>query len=157
MKGEHDYYSSRNLSLVLSQAIANNILPTNGSPVWARLYWLQNGTWQFADSNYSAFGNSSKGVITSPANNSTLTGSTVTFNWSAAAGATGYWVDAGSTAGAHDYYSSGNLGNVLATTVNGLPTNGSMIYVTLYSLISGQWFSSGYTCTAFTSGMGTAG
>ena len=149
VQGGHDYYSSGNLSTVLSQAIANNTLPTNGSPVWARLYWLQNGNWQFADSSYFSFGSSAKGVITSPANNSTLTGGSVTFNWSAAAGATGYWVDAGSTAGAHDYYSSGNLGNVLTTTVSGLPTNGSTVFVTLYTLQNGNWLSNAYTYTAF--------
>jgi len=38
-----------------------------------------------------------------------------------------------------------NLGNVLTTTANGLPTNGSTVYVTLYSLVGGQWLSNAYT------------
>jgi hypothetical protein len=152
-QGAHDYLSSGVIANhPLSLAIANNILPTNGSPVWARLYWLQNGTWQFADSSYTSFGSSSKGVITSPPPNSTLSGSSVTFTWSGAAGATSYWVDAGSSVGGHQYYSSGSLGNVLTTTVNGLPTDGSTVYITLYTLQNGNWLNNGYTYTAFNLG-----
>ena len=64
----------------------------------------------------------------------------MTFTWSAGAGATGYWLDIGNTApGGNQYYQSGNLGNVLNTTVTyELPADGSQTYVTLYSLIGGQ-------------------
>jgi hypothetical protein len=46
---------------------------------------------------------------------------------------------------------------VLTTTVNGLPTDGSTIYVTLYSLIGTQWVGNAYTYTALnaTSGLAT--
>ena len=83
-----------------------------------------------------------------PVPNSTLSGSTVTFTWSSDANATGYWLDIGSTAGAHDYYSSGNLGTALNTTVSSLPADGSTIYVTLYSLVGGQWLNNQYTYTS---------
>ena len=45
---------------------------------------------------------------------------------------------------------------MLTTTVNGLPTNGSTVYVTLYSYVGGQWLANSYTYTAFnlTSGLG---
>ena len=76
--------------------------------------------------------------MTTPTPGSTLTSGTVTFNWTAGAGASAYWLDVGSTAGGNQYYQSGNLGNVLTTTVSGLPTDGSTIYVTLYSLIGAQ-------------------
>jgi hypothetical protein len=148
-QGGHDYYSSGNLSTVLSLAVANNLLPTNGSTVWARLYYLVNGTWQHADSSFTSFGSSSTAVMTSPTQGSTLSGSSQTFVWSAATGASGYWIDAGSMAGAHDIYSSGNLGNVLTTTVSGLPTNGSAVYVTLYTLQNGNWLSNAYSYTSF--------
>jgi hypothetical protein len=88
-------------------------------------------------------------VITSPVANSTLTGSSVTFDWSAGTGATAYWLDIGSAVGGNQYYQSGNLGNVLTTTVSGLPTDGSTVYVTLYSLVNGQWLSNEYTYTAY--------
>ncbi len=150
-QGGHDYYSSGNLGTVLSITTGFNYnqLPTNGSPVWARLYYLVNGVWQYADSSYTAFGSSNKGVLTTPVPGSMLSGSSVTFDWSAAAGATGYWIDIGSTAGAHDIYSSGNLGDVLTATVNGIPTNGSTVYVTLYTLQNGNWLSNAYTYTEF--------
>jgi hypothetical protein len=80
----------------------------------------------------------------------------VTFNWTAGAGASAYWLDAGSTAGGNQYYQSGNLGNVLTTTVSGLPTDGSTIYVTLYSLIGANWVGNAYTYTAFNASGGLA-
>jgi hypothetical protein len=152
--GGNQYYQSGNLGNVLTTTV--NGLPTNGSTVYVTLYSLVSGQWLSNPYTYTAVGgNASKGVITSPAPSSTLSGSSVTFNWTAGAGATAYWLDAGNVAGGNQYYQSGNLGKVLTTTVNGLPTNGSTVYVTLYSLVSGQWLSNGYTYTAFnpTSGL----
>jgi hypothetical protein len=83
-----------------------------------------------------------------PTPGSTLSGNIATFTWSAGTGATAYWLDIGSTLGGNDYYQSGNLGNVLTTTVYSLPADGSQIYVTLYSLVGGQWFSNAYTYTS---------
>ena len=69
----------------------------------------------------------------------------MTFTWSAGSGATAYWLDIGNVPGGNQYYQSGNLGNVLTTTVNTLPADGSTIYVTLYSYVGGQWLSNPYT------------
>jgi hypothetical protein len=153
--GAHDYYSSGNLGDVLTTAV--NGLPTDGSTVYVTLYSMINGSWQGNPYTYIASGQTvSPGVLTTPQPGSTLSGSSVTFAWSAGSGASAYWVDVGSTTGAHDYYSSGNLGSVLTTIVNGLPTDGSTVYVTLYSMINGSWQSNGYTYTAFTSTGGSA-
>jgi hypothetical protein len=154
--GGHEYYSSGGLSpSTTSQSVAS--LPSDGSTVWARWYYLLSGTWQSIDYSYTAMGGSgSKGVITSPAPNSALSGSSVTFNWTPGAGATAYWIDIGSTVGGNNYYSSGNLGNTVATTVSGLPTNGTTLNVTLYSMVGGQWFGNSYTYTAFNPGAGAA-
>ena len=46
----------------------------------------------------------------------------------------------GSTPGGNDYYQSGNLGSALTATVNGLPTDGSHVDVTLWSLVGGNWY-----------------
>ena len=52
----------------------------------------------------------------------------------------------GSTPGGNNYYQSGNLGKVPpTTTANGLPTDGSTVYVTLWSLVNNQWVSNQYT------------
>ena len=80
----------------------------------------------------------------------------MTFIWTAGAGTSAYWVDIGSTAGGNNYSSSGNLGNVLTTTVGGLPTDGSTVYVTLYSLIGASWVGNAYTYTALNATAGLA-
>jgi hypothetical protein len=45
-------------------------------------------------------------------------------------------------------YSSGNLGNVLTTTVYTLPANNTTIYVSLYSYLGGQWVNNPVTYTS---------
>ena len=153
-QGGNEYYQSGSLSSsTYSQTV--NSLPLDGSTVWARWYYMLSGTWQHTDCSYTAFGGGSgKGVITSPAPSSTLSGSSVTFTWSAGTGASAYWLDVGNVAGGNQYSQSGNLGNVLTTTVNGLPNSGSTVYVTLYSLVGGQWLSNAYTYTAFSGSAG---
>ena len=127
-----------------------NGLPSDGSPVYATWWYNVNGQWQYTEYSYTAYNqNGSLGVITSPTPGSTLPGSTVTFSWAAGGGATAYWIDAGSTPGGNQYLQSGNIGNVTSYTVTGLPTNGSTVYVTLWSLVSGQWLNNQYTYTAY--------
>jgi hypothetical protein len=144
--GGNNYYSSGNLGSALSTTV--NGLPTNGSTVYATLYTLVSGSWVGNAYTYTAFNAAAAGgMLTTPTPGSTLTSSTVTFDWTAGAGASAYWMDIGSSAGGNNYYSSGNLGNVLTTTVNGLPTNDVEIFVTLYSLINNQWVGNAYTYT----------
>ncbi len=147
--GGNTYYQSKSLSATTFSAVVNS-LPTDGSTVYVTLYSLINGAWVSTPYTFTAYNSAvGKGGITTPASGSTLTSSSVTFNWTAGTGATAYWLDVGSTVGGNQYSQSGNLGNVLTTTVNGLPTNGSTVYVTLYSLVSGQWLSNPYSYTAY--------
>jgi len=147
--GGNNYYQSQSLSATTFAQTVNS-LPSDGSTVYATWWYLVGGSWSYIEYQYTAFGASSqKGVITSPAPGTTLTGSSVTFTWTAGAGATAYWIDAGSTPGGNQYFQSTNLGNVLTTTVSGLPTNGSTVYITLYSLVNGQWLNNQYTYTAY--------
>ena len=149
--GGNQYYQSGNLGNVLTTAV--NGLPTNGSTIYVTLYSLVQGTWLSNAYTYTAFsGSGAQGVMTTPTPGSTFNGSSVTFDWTAGAGASAYWVDVGSTVGGNQYYQSGNLGNVLTVTVNGLPTNGTPVYVTLWSLVGGQWVNTGYTYTAYNAG-----
>jgi hypothetical protein len=134
-----------------------NGLPTNGSTVYVTLYTLQNGNWLSNAYTYTAYTLAAAGgVMQTPAPGSTFTDSTVAFTWSAGAGASNYWLDVGSISGGHDYYSSGPLGNVTTATVSGLPTDGSPVYVTLYSFISGTWSGNTYTYTALNATSGLA-
>ena len=149
--GGNQYYQSGNLGNVLTTTASG--LPTNGSTVYVTLYSLVGGQWLDNQYTYTAYsGSAAQGVITTPTPGSTFNGSSVTFDWTAGAGASAYWLDVGSTVGGNQYYQSGNVGNVLTLTVNGLPTNGSTVYVTLWSLVGGQWLNAGYTYTAYNSG-----
>ncbi len=74
-QGENKYYQSGSLPITTFAQTVNS-LPSNGSTIYVRLWYLVSGTWQFVDYTYTAFGGSPlKGQITSPAPNSTLTGS----------------------------------------------------------------------------------
>ena len=150
----NNYYQSGNLGNVLTTTV--NGLPNDGSTVYVTLWSLVGGNWLNNSYTYTASNNSStKGVMQTPTPGSTLSGSSVTFTWSAGTGATAYWLDAGSTLGGNQYYQSGNLGNVLTTTASGLPTDGSTVYVTLWSLVGGQWVNNQYTYTAYSAGQAT--
>jgi hypothetical protein len=153
--GGNNYYSSGSLS-TNNLGVIVNTLPTNGTTVYVTLYSFISGSWVSSPYTYTAFNaDSEAGVLTTPVPGSTLSSSTVTFAWTAGSGSTAYWIDIGSSAGGNNYYSSGNLGNVLTKTVSGLPTNGSTIYVTLYSLVSGSWTPNAYTYTALNAAAAT--
>jgi hypothetical protein len=142
--GGNNYYSSGNLGNVLTTVV--NGLPTDGSTIYVTLYSLIGGVWSGNAYTYTALkAVGGLAVMQTPTPGSTLSGNVATFTWSAGASATAYWVDIGSAAGGNDVYSSGNLGTALTTTAYGLPANGSTIYVTLYSLVGGQWLSNAYT------------
>ena len=114
--------------------------------VYVTLYSLVGGQWLSNAYTYTAFSaTSGLAVMQTPTPGSTLSGNAATFTWSAGNGATAYWLDIGSSPGGNQYYQSGNLGNVLTTMVFSLPADGSTIYVTLYSLVGGQWLSNSYT------------
>ncbi len=148
-QGGNNYAQSGSLSSSTSSYTVNG-LPSDGSPVYATWWYYVGGQWQYIEYSYTAFNSgSSIGVITSPTPGSTLSGSSQLFSWTPGSGATAYWIDAGSAPGGNQYFQSGNIGNVTSYTVSGLPTNGSTVYVTLYSLVDGQWLNNQYTYTAF--------
>src|SRR2546429_7188849 len=86
----------------------------------------------------------------SPTPGSTLAGATVSFGWSAGTGATEYWLEVGTTGvGSTNLYSQ-SQGLNLSGTVNGLPTNGSTVYVRLWTRL-GAWWLIDYTYLRATS------
>ncbi len=153
--GGNQYFQSGNIGNVTSYTVTG--LPTDGSQVYVTLYSLVGGQWLSNSYTYTAYSLSGQqGVLTTPTPGSQFTGTTVTFQWTAGAGSSAYWLDLGSAPGGNQYYQSGNLGNVLTTTANGLPSDGSTVYATLYSLVGGQWLSTGYTYTAYNASAGKA-
>jgi hypothetical protein len=136
---------------VFSQTVSG--LPTNGGPVYATLYTINssNGTKIYNEYTYTAFSAAgAAAVMTSPTSGTTLSGSSVTFTWSAGTGATGYWLDVGTAEYGNTIYQSGTLSNtVFSQTVSGLPTDGSTVYATLYTISNGMKVYNEYTYTAF--------
>jgi hypothetical protein len=121
--------------LATSQALT--ALPTDGSTVYVRLWTGNAAGYQYNDYTFKASGGT-KAVITAPAPSSVLGGATVTFSWSAAAGATSYWLDVGTVAGGFNLYTQGE-GLLTSQSVTGLPTGGATIYVRLWSAVNGIW------------------
>ncbi len=76
--------------------------------------------------------------IISPAPESTLDGSTATFAWSAGSQVQEYFLYLGTTPGANDLYGL-SQGLNREVTVSGLPVDGSIIYIRLWSLLSTGW------------------
>jgi hypothetical protein len=126
----------------LNAAVAG--LPTDGSALYVRLWSLIGGMWQSNDYTYTAV---NLARMTSPAQASAFTNSTITFTWSAATGASQYYLWVGSSSGASDLASQ-DRGTNLSSTVAGLPVDGRALFVRLWSLISGVWQSNDYTYTA---------
>jgi hypothetical protein len=90
----------------------------------------------------------------SPANGSTLSGTSVTFAWDSstvgpAVGATAYYLTVGSTQGGSQYYNSGDLSSTtFSATVSDLPSNGSTVWARWSYLVGGQWGYNDYTYNA---------
>jgi hypothetical protein len=135
----------QNVALATSQTV--NGIPTDGSTVYVKLWTLLGGAWQSSDYTYKAGGAITKAVMTSPASGATLTGASVTFTWSAAAGASAYWLDVGSAQGQPNIYGQ-NVALTTSQTVNGMPVDGSTVYVRLWTLSGGAWQSNDYTYKA---------
>jgi len=122
-----------------------NGLPVDGQPIYVRLFSWINNAWQYNDYTYTAASPSAATMI-SPPPGSTFPGSTVAFTWTQS-GASEYWLWIGTSPGARNLYDANQATNTSAT-VNGLPTNGSTIYVRLYSWINSAWQYNDYSYTA---------
>lgn len=91
--------------------------------------------------------------ISSPANGSTLGGGSATFTWNAAGGALEYFFYAGTSLGANNIVGR-STGTATSTTVTNLPTDGSTIYVRLWTRFSAGWQSRDFTYRAAAAGGG---
>jgi len=88
-------------------------------------------------------------TLTSPTEDSTLTGSSVEFEWTPVAGIDLFDLHLSTIGwGASDVHSSGPVYGT-SLTVTGLPTNGARIYARLYSFVNGAWEGVDYTFTAW--------
>jgi hypothetical protein len=125
-------------------------IPAYGVTLYARLYSMINGAWQFNDYTYMESGTPVLAVLLSPTPGSRLTGSSATFSWSAGGGVTKYEFRLGTTGpGSNDVYNSAETTTTALTTgvVSNIPLNGATLYARLYSWINGAWQHNDYTYT----------
>jgi beta propeller repeat protein len=85
-------------------------------------------------------------TMLTPVTGSTLSSDSTTFEWENT-GATGYHIYVGTNYGGADLYSA-SIGTNTHVTVSGLPTDGSTIYVRLWTQLSTGWVSNYYSYTA---------
>ena len=142
--GSSNLYNSHLATATSATAVG---LPTNGETIYARINTIYGGVAQHTDYTYTA-ATQPPASITSPQSSSTLTGSTVTFTWTAATGASGYSLWLGSTgAGSSNLYNS-HLTTATSATAAGLPTNGETIYARMNTIYNGVARYVDYTYTA---------
>ena len=132
-------------------------LPTDGSTVHVRLWTIvgfswQNNDYQFTSGTGGGGGGTGIAEITSPSPDSTLSGDTVTFNWTDE-GADQYWLEVGASPGSAEYF-GGDQGSATSATVTGLPTDGSTVYVRLWTVQGFSWQANSYQYTASSGGGG---
>jgi len=144
----------------MATTVTATSLPTDGRQLFVRLSTQINGVNQFIDYTYTAFTGTGTGcttptpaTMTAPAPGSTFTGASATFTWSAGCSVTDYYLWVGAAAATSNYYSQ-DQGTKLTATVSTLPTDGSKVYVRLWSLINGIWQFIDYTYTASGTGAG---
>jgi len=125
-------------------------IPTDGRTIYVRLWSKIGSSWQYRDYTYTA---ALIGVtpvpatMISPANGSTLSGSTVTFQWNSGSLIQEYFLTIGNSLGSNDIYGQ-SQGTNLSRTVTGLPTDGRTLYVRLWSRSGSTWYYRDYTYTA---------
>jgi len=138
--------TNRDMDVQLSAVVGG--IPVNGGTLYVRLHSLINGGWQFNDYTLTApLINGLKAQLISPSPGSTLSSTTLNFQWTGGTGVSQYWLNIGSAPGTFDIVNR-NLNTSLNTVVNGLPSGGQPLYVRLYSLINGAWQFNDYVLTA---------
>lgn len=121
---------------------------------WARLY---QGSTPISDwsgfQSFAVLGSSTlKALMTSPVNGSTLTSTTQTFVWTHV-GASQYWLYLGSSPGKYDICNK-NAGASTSLMVSGLPSDGGMVYATLWTLSGSTWLYNQFSYKADTATSG---
>jgi len=122
-------------------------IPALGFTLYVTLYSVLQGVYQQRAYTYIESGGTPvAATMTSPTTGSTLSGSSATFQWTTGTAVSQYTLYVGTTLGAHDIAFL-NAGLQTSATVNNIPVNGGVLYVTLYSLINGSFQSHAYTYT----------
>ncbi|MFC1612174.1 putative metal-binding motif-containing protein [Myxococcota bacterium] len=122
-------------------------LPSDGSPIWVRLWYKTGGVWDSVVSRYTCA--TSVPEIISPVPGSTFSNTTAAFSWVAnGRDVSEWWLWVGpcndATMGGcgDDIHNSGSLGiTTTTTTVSGLPSDGGTIWARLWYMVGDDWHS----------------
>jgi hypothetical protein len=129
-------------------------LPTSDT-IYVRLWSHLASGWVWNDYRYTGRG---AAELKWPVPGTTLSGSSVAFNWNAGNGASDYWLYVGTTGvGSANIYSA-SAGTSQLALVSNVPTSGT-VYVRMWTLLAGGWTSNDYTYTggaAIADGAGAA-
>ena len=140
--GSYDVYNGV-ATTALSAPVTG--IPTNGVSLYAQLVYKVSGVWKNINYTYTESGTPTPPALTTPTPGSTLSGSSVTFDWTAGTGPTEYALKLGTTgAGSFDVY-NGVASTSLSAPVTGIPTNGVTLYAQLVYKVSGVWKTLNYT------------
>jgi hypothetical protein len=99
---------------------------------------------------------SSPATISSPTPGTKLPGSSSAFSWNTVSGGLEYFFYAGTSTGSNNIIGR-STGTATSTTVTNLPTNGSTVYVRLWTRFSTGWQYRDYTYVAATTTTGGGG
>jgi hypothetical protein len=126
-------------------------LPVDGTTVYVRLVTtFSDGTSQHRDYTYTA---ALAAAMSSPAPGTTLSGHSVTFNWTSGTSGASYQLYVGKSLGGGGYFKFSST-TATSATVNDLPTNGSTVYVRLITYFpdgTSQHYDYTYTAALFIS------
>ncbi|MFC1748161.1 hypothetical protein ACFL2V_05080 [Pseudomonadota bacterium] len=122
-------------------------LPNSSETVYVRLSSRFGTEWLHKYANYTADAAPFSGMVF-PVNGSTLNSTSVTFGWTGQ-GVSEYTLDVGTMPGSGNIYSM-SQGTSQSVDVDGLPDDGSTVYVRLSYEIGGTWEYTDYSYTAQT-------
>jgi len=122
------------VNVQVSGTSATVTLPTTGASVYVTLWSTIGGNLVSSTATYTE-ASVLPATISSPSNGSTVSGST-TFTWVANQSTAPVYLWVGSTPGAYDVVNDGPFSGTTATET--LPTDGSPLYVTLWSTVNGN-------------------
>ncbi len=134
--GASDLYDSGSLGTATETTVEG--LPTDGRTLYVRLFYTSGNGWPYVDAQVTAADiQPAIPEITAPA---TIPGSALGLSWSDnGTPVDEWWLYVGSTPGASDLHDSGSLGTATQTTVEGLPTDGRILYVRLFYTSGNGW------------------
>jgi hypothetical protein len=153
--GSNSFYDSGVLGSGTTSAVVSG-LPEDGSSIHVTLRWTDGGNASEENYTYTAANAGGGGgvpMMLSPADGSALSGSSVTFTWSAEGASISKWrLEVGTSVNGRDLFVQNIDSATTSMLVSGLPTDGSVVYVNLKWRIDGVTSVASYVYTASTGG-----